>query len=409
MAVVYAIPRRLSRFARRAPSRIVRIIIDISGNVRSNPLYSSVFPSWKVSSSLRSAPSRGTAASGLFASLLSVATLSTLLLTQPAFAQARGAAPAAAPAPEPAYDNSDVVLKHIDDLAWYQKVGDIADIDKDEYTGQPNPHVKNKKAPGAANPILLHLYTFIPKNLDRSKKQPLIVYVHQGVHQSLDTTIDAHMIRELLLQGYSIVATDYRGSTGYGRGFYQEIDYGGLEVDDVYRGMQFMLNRYSFLDYKRVGIIGWSHGGLITLMNIFAHPHDYAVAYAGVPVSDLVARMGYETPGYLELYSAPYSIGETVHDDIAEYRKRSPVTHAAELDTPLLIHTNTNDEDVNYLEVEHLIQALTFEKKKFEYKVYQDAPGGHYFNRMDTPLALESRHEIYVFLDKYLHPVNPPK
>jgi len=43
-----------------------------------------------------------------------------------------------------------------------------------------------------------------------------------------------------------------------------------------------------------VGILGWSHGGMITLMNIFEHPTDYKVAYAGVPVSDLVARMGYK-------------------------------------------------------------------------------------------------------------------
>jgi dipeptidyl aminopeptidase/acylaminoacyl peptidase len=344
--------------------------------------------------------------------------LSALLAFTPlAYAQARGAAapstnaaPPAAPAAAPAGgDGSDVLLKRMDDLMWYQKLGDIADIDKMEYTGQPNPHVKNKKAPGATNPILLHLYTFIPKKLDRTRKQPLIVFVHQGVHASLDTTIDAHLVRELVEQGYTIVATDYRGSTGYGRGFYEEIDYGGLEVDDVYRGMQFMLERYSFLDPKRVGIVGWSHGGLITLMNIFAHPHDYACAYAGVPVSDLVARMGYETEQYRTLYSAPYHLGEDVHDDIAEYRKRSPYTHARELDTPLLIHTNTNDEDVNYLEVEHLIQALKAEGKKFDYKVYDNAPGGHYFNRMDTPLALQSRHEIYVFLEKYLHPDNPAK
>ncbi len=325
-------------------------------------------------------------------------------------------APTAAAAPAAAAgfggggnDGEDILLKRMDDLMWYQKVGDIAEIDKSEYGGAPNPHIKNKKAPGATNPLIIHVYTFIPKKLDRSKKQPLIVYVHQGVHQSLDTTIDAHMVRELLEQGYTIVSTDYRGSTGYGRGYYEDIDYGGLEVDDVYRGMKWMLDRYSFLDPKRVGIIGWSHGGLITLMNIFAHPHDFAVAYAGVPVSDLVARMGYETEGYREIYSAPYHLGESVHDDIEEYRKRSPVNHAKELDTPLLIHTNTNDEDVNFLEVEHLIQALTFEKKKFEYKIYDNAPGGHYFNRMDTPLALESRHEIYEFLAKYLHPENGPK
>jgi dipeptidyl aminopeptidase/acylaminoacyl peptidase len=142
-------------------------------------------------------------------------------------------------------------------------------------------------------------------------------------------------------------------------------------------------------------------------MNIFQHPQTYAVAYAGVPASDLVARMGYEPPQYQALYSAPYHIGKTVREDIGEYRKRSPVTHAKELQTPLLIHTNTNDEDVNVLEVEHLIEALKAEGKKFEYKIYQDAPGGHYFNRTDTKLAKESRREVYRFLAGYLHPPHP--
>jgi dipeptidyl aminopeptidase/acylaminoacyl peptidase len=294
--------------------------------------------------------------------------------------------------------------KKMDDLLWYQKLGDVADIDKNEYTGPPQAHPRKPKEPGATNPILLHLYTFIPKKLDRSKPQPLIVFVHQGVHASLDTSIDAHLIRELVEQGYTVVASDYRGSTGYGKGLYEQFDYGGLEVDDVYIGMKWMLEHYKWLDPKRVGIVGWSHGGMITLMNIFAHPHDYAVAYAGVPVSDLILRLGYESEGYRTLYSAPYAIGETVHDDIAEYKKRSPVNHVKELDTPLLIHTNTNDEDVNYMEVEHLIQALKAEGKKFDFKVYENAPGGHYFNRLDTPLAQDSRHEVYLFLAKYLHP-----
>lgn len=228
--------------------------------------------------------------------------------------------PAAPAATEPSFPQPDFgqqeVLKRIDDLLWYQKLGDIAEIDKVTYASLPPAHVAHPKLPGATNPLLVHAYTFIPKNLDRSRKQPLIVYVHQGIHQSLDTSLDAHPIRELLEQGYTIVATDYRGSTGYGRGFYEDIDYGGRETDDVYLGMQWMLQRYSLLDPKRVGIVGWSHGGMITLMNIFAHPKDYAVAYAGVPVSDLIARMGYEPPAYQALYSAPYHLGETAHQDI---------------------------------------------------------------------------------------------
>ncbi len=137
-----------------------------------------------------------------------------------------------------------------------------------------------------------------------------------------------------------------------------------------------MLDTYSFLDPKRVGMIGWSHGGFITLMNILQHPDAYAVAYAGVPVSDLVLRLGYQTDQYRALYSAPYHIGKTVRDDIKEYERRSPITYVSKLQTPLLIHTNTNDEDVNVLEVERLITALKAEGKQFEYKIYENAPGG---------------------------------
>jgi dipeptidyl aminopeptidase/acylaminoacyl peptidase len=331
------------------------------------------------------------------------------LIAQPPSAPATvpaAAATATPPAPTagvPLPSGNDEVLKRVDDLMWHIMLDDIAHIDKVEYTSLPPARTGNPRAPGAGNPLIIRAYTFIPKNLDRSRKQPLIVFSHQGIHANEDTR-DAHVFRELLEQGYSIVSADYRGSSGYGRGFYEQIDYGGREVDDVHLSGQWMLENYPFLDARRVGAIGWSHGGLITLMNIFAHPQAYAVAYAGVPVSDLVERMGYEPAGYQALYSAPYHIGRTVREDIQEYRKRSPVYHAKELQTPLLIHANTNDEDVNVLEVEHLIQALKVEDKRFEYKIYQDAPGGHYFNRIDTKAARESRREIWKFLAGYLKP-----
>ncbi len=313
------------------------------------------------------------------------------------------AAPSAPVAPTNTSGNLDQLLKRVDDVLWFTRLADIAEVDKVEYISSPPAHVPNLKAPGAGNPLIIHAYTFIPKTLNRSVKQPLITFAHQGVHANFDTS-DLHVMRELVMQGYSIIACDYRGSTGYGTQFYEQIDYGGREVDDVYNSTKWMLDTYAFLDPKRVGMVGWSHGGAITLLNIMEHPGTYAVAYAGVPVSDLVARMGYEPESYRQLYSAPYHLGQTVHDDIEEYRKRSAVNHVKTLATPLLIHANTNDEDVNYLEVEHLIQALKAEGKKFEYKVYENAPGGHYFNRTDTKMARESREEVYKFLGSYLHP-----
>ena len=337
-----------------------------------------------------------------------------VVLSTSLFAQEGATRPPAAPPQQPAQglsgDRLDQVLKHVDDLMWHELLGDIADVDKIAYTSLPPQRAANPKAPGATNPVIIHAYTFIPKNLDRSRphSQPWIVLVHGGVHANFDTS-EAHIVRELIAQGYTVISTDYRGSTGYGRQFYEQIDYGGREVDDVFAGHDWMLENYSFLDPRRAGIMGWSHGGLITLMNIFQHPQSYAVAYAGVPVSDLVARLGYQTEAYRALYSAPYHIGKTVREDIAEYRRRSPVNYVQNLETPLLVHTNTNDEDVNVLEVEHLIEALKAAGKKFEYKIYQNAPGGHQFNRTDTKLAKDSRREVYLFLAQYLHPANPVK
>ena len=297
---------------------------------------------------------------------------------------------------------NDVVLKSIDDTEWRLKLGDIAEVDKISYASLPPHHVANPTAPGASNPLVIRAHTFIPKKLDRSKKQPLLVLAHQGIHGSVSSSELGHIMRELMEQGYSVIAPDYRGSSGYGPQLYQEIDYGGREVDDVFAARQWMLDAHSFLDPKRVGMIGWSHGGFITLMNILQHPDAYAVAYAGVPVSDLVLRLGYQTDQYRTLYSAPYHIGKTVREDIKEYERRSPITHVSQLKTPLLIHTNTNDEDVNVLEVERLITALKAEGKQFDYKIYDNAPGGHMFNRLDTELARQSRAEIYKFLGKYL-------
>jgi dipeptidyl aminopeptidase/acylaminoacyl peptidase len=314
-----------------------------------------------------------------------------LVLIAPAFAQ------------QPVNPN-DQVLKALDDLEWRLKLGDVADFDKISYTSLPPAHIPNRTAPGAGNPLVLHAYTFIPKKLDRSKKQPLLVLAHQGVHGNFSSAELGHILRELMDQGYSVIAPDYRGSTGYGQQLFNEIDYGGREVDDVFAAREWMLDRYNFLDPKRVGMIGWSHGGFITLMNIFLHPDAYAVAYAGVPVSDLVLRLGYQTDQYRAIYSASNHIGKTVRDDIKEYEKRSPISYVSKLQTPLLIHTNTNDEDVNVLEVERLITALKAEGKQFEYKIYENAPGGHMFNRLDTELARQSRQEIYAFLRKYLFP-----
>ncbi len=298
--------------------------------------------------------------------------------------------------------------RQIDQQMLFHRLEDVAVVDVVRYTGPPPRVVRTPNAPGAKNPVIITAYTFLPKKYLGEKKLPLLVYVHGGVHANVNSQA-VNVFRELLVQGYAIIAPDYRGSSGYGRVFWELIDYGGREVDDVFAGRQWMLENNPNVDASRVGILGWSHGGMITLLNLFQHPEAFQVGYAGVPVSDLVARLGYKGESYSTLFSAPYHIGKRVGEDVDEYRRRSPVNHAEKLQTPLLVHTNTNDEDVHVLEVEGLIKALKAAGKTFEYKIYQDAPGGHAFNRLDTKLAKESRAEVYRFLAKHLSPPSPVK
>ena len=323
-----------------------------------------------------------------------------------AAAPATGAPAGAAPARD---QGTDAVMKALEIQKWYMQLGDLAEVNEIRYTSAPPHHPPNPTAPGAHNPLIIHAMTFIPKNLDRAKKQPLIVFAHQGIHSDFGRDYEYGAVKELVRQGYSVIGPDYRGSTGWGNGFYNQIDYGGLEVEDVYQARQWMLDNYDFLDPKRVGIIGWSHGGFITLLNILLHPGVYTCAYAGVPVTDLVLRLGYHDASYQAIFSAPGNVGKPVSGDIQEYLKRSPITYADKLDTPLLIHGNTNDEDVNVIEIERFVAALKAAGKKFEYKIYDNAPGGHEFGRLDTRIAQDSRHDVYKFLAQYLQPERPVK
>lgn len=295
----------------------------------------------------------------------------------------------------------DQILKGIDDVLWFERVGDVAVVDKVFIVGPPNP--KEKPTYGIADerhPVKFWAYTFVPKKLG-AKKAPLLILPHGGVHADF-TTYHTHIVRELMDQGYIVVAPEYRGSTGYGQGFEQAIDYGGLEVDDCVAARDWAVANLPGVDGGRVGMMGWSHGGLIALMAVFDHPDKFQACYAGVPVSDLVMRMGYLTDDYRDDFSAPYHLGKTANQDVGEYRKRSPAWNVARLRTPLLVHTTTNDRDVNSIEVEELIAQLKAADKPFEYKIYKDAPGGHSFNRIDTQEAHESRKEIYAFLAKHL-------
>lgn len=306
----------------------------------------------------------------------------------------------------------DIVNKKTEDTQWYNLLAEVAYIDKVRLAGPPHHKPKKTNVPffdkHLNNDMIFYSYVFIPKNIDIDKQYPLIVFSHGGIHGTF-SVVYSHIIKELIAQGYIIVAPDYRGSTGYGYNFWKKIDYGGRENEDVLASRNYMIENYSVVDSSRVGALGWSHGGMISLMNILQYPDDYTCAYAGVPVSDLIYRLDYQKKTYSELFSADYHIGQTVSENPDEYKRRSPVNYAKALEKPLMITTTENDDDVSVDEVQRMIDSLKHYNKEFEYKVYSPKAGAHLFDRIDIKEATDIRFKAYEFLSKHLNPPYPFK
>src|SRR4051812_12142002 len=116
--------------------------------------------------------------------------------------------------------------RDVDDVTWYFRLGDVANLDKYRIASSKPVRMKNPTGQGAGNPLIFPLYVFSPKN--QKEKAPLLIFIHGGVHGRLET-IYAHIIREALGQGYVVVCPEYRGSIGHGSDLYEQIDYGGAE------------------------------------------------------------------------------------------------------------------------------------------------------------------------------------
>ncbi|MBM3792752.1 MAG: alpha/beta fold hydrolase [Acidobacteria bacterium] len=159
--------------------------------------------------------------------------------------------------------------KAVDDVLWRLELSEIAEVRTFRYTGLPRT--------AGGNPMILCAYSYIPRKLDRSKKYPLLVLIHGGVHRNHMTggpANAANIVREMIERGDVVVAPDYRGSTGYGAGYAKVIDYGGKENEDGLAARDWMIARYPFLDDRRVGLVGWSHGGMIALFSLFFSPAE---------------------------------------------------------------------------------------------------------------------------------------
>jgi dienelactone hydrolase len=283
-------------------------------------------------------------------------------------------------------------------------------------------------------------YVFSPLNKRGPKGHAAIVMVHGYVHGRFEDR-QLVWVKEAVQQGYVVVTPQYRGSTGYGADFYNAIDYGGMEVDDVATAYDYIKASLPYVDPDRVGIMGWSHGGFITAHNLFRDGQPFKAGAPIVPVTNLIFRLGTHSPSYAQPFASRPEVHGMPFENIDEYVKRSPVFHADHLKVPILVHVATNDCDVHFIEDQQMVYTLRALKPELaDTKIYVDPPyllangksgtdpkkdgqgalGGcghtfservvldrnspRYMERDDTPEQADAWKRIWAFFDRNLHP-----
>lgn len=251
-----------------------------------------------------------------------------------------------------------------------------------------------------------------------TRHRPALVWVHEDIRGHLYEHY-IPFIREATSRGYVVIAPEYRGSIGYGQTLYDAIDYGGAEVDDVTTAVSVLKSRYGIAP-DRIGIIGWSHGGLITLLATAHNPLMFQAAAAIVPVTNLFHRLALKGIEAQRRAIDPQNrFGGSPSERPDVYRYRSPLFHVDELKTPLVVTLADNDEDVSIDEAMPLADALRARKADLaDVKIYHNPPGGHLFDRRVSPTTRvpantaeqrDSWSRVWSLFETYLQPDNAAK
>ena len=239
----------------------------------------------------------------------------------------------------------------------------------------------------------LHSYLTLPLDVE-PRDLPAVLVVHGGpwARDAWGYDPEAQLLAN---RGYAVLQVNYRGSTGFGKGFMHaaEHEFSGKMHDDLIDGVEWLVGE-GIADRSRIGIYGGSYGGYAALVGATFTPDVFAAVVSVVGPSSLVTLVRSFPPYWRPLLASTWFRYVGDPDDpeqLADLEARSPLNRVDDIVAPLLVIQGANDPRVTKAESDQIVAALRARGIDVEYMVKDDE--GHGFvkpeNRMDAYGAVE--------------------
>ena len=279
------------------------------------------------------------------------------------------------------YDSESKKLTKLEDLSPWLKADEMADMKPISYTTRDG--------------MTINGYLTLPKGV-KAENLPVVVNVHGGPW-ARDYWGFNPEVQFLASRGYAVLQMNFRGSTGYGREFWESSfkQWGKAMQDDVTDGAKWLIEQ-GIADPDRIAIYGGSYGGYATLQGLVKDPDFYACGIDYVGVSNLFTFMETIPPYWKPFLDMMHEmVGDPENEaDAANMKLTSPALNADKIKAPLFVAQGANDPRVNKDESDQMVNALKDRGVEVEYMVKDNE--GHGFHNQ------ENQFDFYRAMEKFL-------
>ena len=246
---------------------------------------------------------------------------------------------------------------------------------------------------------------YLPHQASEDNKVPAMVWVHGGPGGQTRQNFSS-LIQYMVNQGYAVLAVNNRGSSGYGKTFYQMDDknHGEKDLQDCVEGKNWLATQAE-IDGDKIGIIGGSYGGYMTMAALTYTPEEFDVGVNLFGVTNWMRTLKSIPPYWESFREALYKeLGDPFSADSVRLKRISPLFHTHKVTKPLIVLQGAQDPRVLQVESDEIVDGVRQNGVPVEYVLFEDE--GHGFVKKEN--QIEAYSKIIEFLDIHLKKENAP-